>query len=136
MKNATAILALAAVLSTGVMGAASAKPANVPGAEAKVELAGYRDRDRDFRHGQHRILPQYAIERSLYRQGYRDIRNVRLVRGDYVVIARGYRGVVRLVVDGRTGQVMSRDLLRRAGPRAGVHIQGGNGNFNYSFGIR
>lgn len=135
MKNATIIMALAAILSAGAMGTATAKPLNATG-EATVQLAANRGHDRDWRHGQHRILPQRAIERSLYRQGYRNIRDVRLIRGDYVMIARGYRGVVRLVVDGRTGHVISRDLLRRPQPRAGVRIQGGNGNFSYSFGIR
>ena len=136
MKNATAILALAAMLSAGATGIAAAKPIHDHGAQTRIEYGSHRDSHRETRHSRYRILSEREVVRSLYRQGYRDIRNVRLVRADYVLIARGYRGTVRLVVDGRTGRVMSRDLVRHQQPRPGFRIQGGNGNFNYSFGIR
>ena len=140
MKNAFATVALAALLSAGALSGASAMPvaaAPVVKADtgAAVELVGHRGNHK-VRQGQRHILPRPAIKRSLFRKGYRNIRNMRLVRGDYVLLARGYRGPVRLVVDGRTGRVMSRKVLRHNWHRPGVQFHGGNGNFSYSFGIR
>ena len=137
MKKTIITAALAALLSAGALSAASAAPAfTAPQALSgnAVEQVHYKGN----KYGHHRILPQRVVIRSLYRQGYRDIRNVRLVRGDYVMRARGYRGPVRLVVDGRSGRILSRQALNRGhhGPRPGFSLHGGNGNFTYSFGIR
>ncbi|WP_223476072.1 hypothetical protein [Oricola indica] len=139
MKNAFATTALAAMLSMGTLAGASAMPTvNAPAADtastAKVELVGHRGHNNAQR-GHHRIMPRHVIKRHLHRQGFRNIRNMRLVRGDYVLLARGYRGPVRLVVDGRSGRVLSRHVLR-GGHRPGFVFRGGNGNFSYSFGIR
>ena len=141
MKKTMITAALAALLSAGAFSAASAAPAfTAPQAIAdqtidQVHYKGNKNgHNKDWR-GHHRILPQRVVIRSLYRQGYRDIRNVRLVRGDYVMRARGYRGPVRLVVDGRSGRILSREVLHR-GHRPGLTLHGGNGNFSYSFGIR
>ena len=140
MKKTIVTAALAALLSAGTLSAVSAAPAAAAASAqfktgTAVEQVGHRGHAKNWR-GHHRILPKRVVIRSLHRRGYRNIRNVRLVRGDYVLLARGYRGKVRLVVDGRTGRVESRHLLRRHGHRPGFRIQGGNGNFSYSFGIR
>jgi len=142
MKKTMITAAIAALLSAGTFSAASAAP--MPAApqvksNAMVEQVHYKGKKKGGHHqawrGHQRILPQRVVIRSLYRQGYRDIRNVRLVRGDYVMRARGHRGAVRLVVDGRSGRVLSRQVLHR-GHRPGFSLHGGNGNFTYSFGIR
>ena len=139
MKTTLATAALAAILSVSAAGAVSAMPAAAPAPAnattgAPVELVGHRGPG--VRHGHHRILPRHVIVRSLRHRGYRDIRNVHLRNGDYVLRARGYRGDVRLVVDGRTARILSRHLLRHGGHRSGVWFHGGNGNFSYSFGVR
>lgn len=142
MKKTMITAAIAALLATGAFSAASAAPAPAaPHAKsgATVEQVHFQGKRKGGHHndwrGHKRILPQRVVVRSLYRQGYRDIRNVRLVRGDYVMRARGYRGPVRLVVDGASGRVLSRQVLHR-GHRPGFSLHGGNGNFSYSFGIR
>jgi hypothetical protein len=137
MKNALTTTALATFLSIGAFGAASAMPAAAPATGAAagtpVELVHYRGPGA-YR-GHHRVLPRHVIVRSLRHRGFRHIRDVRRVRGDYVVHARGYRGPVRLVVDGRTARILSRQPLYRHGHQPGVRFQGSNGNFTYSFGI-
>ena len=142
MKKTMITAALAALLSAGALSTASAAPAfTSPQAITgqAVEQVHYKGNKNGHHHkdwrGHHRILPQRVVIRSLYQRGYRDIRNVRLVRGDYVMRARGYRGPVRLVVDGRSGRILSREVLHR-GHRPGLTFHGGNGNFSYSFGIR
>ena len=138
MKATLATAALAAILSVGAAGAVSAMPAATAPAAAStaapVELVGHRGPG--VHHGHHRILPRHVIVRSLRHRGFRNIRNVRLVRGDYVLRARGYRGPVRLVVDGRTARILSRHPLHHGRNHSGVWFQGSNGNFSYSFGIR
>lgn len=142
MKKTLITAAVAALLSAGAFSAASAAPMAVAPqvkSNGMIEQVHYQGRNKGGHHqawrGHQRILPQRVVIRSLYRQGYRDIRNVRLVRGDYVMRARGHRGPVRLVVDGKTGRVLSRQALDR-GHRPGFSLHGGNGNFSYSFGIR
>lgn len=137
MKNALATVTLAALLSTGAA-SASAMPVAAPAADSaanvSVELVGHRGHK--FRHGRQRILPQHVVVRSLHHRGFRNIRNVRFVRGDYVMRARGYRGPVRLVVDGRTARILSRQPLDRGRHRPGFSFHGRNGGFSYSFGMR
>jgi len=138
MKNALATAALAAILSAGAVAAASAMPVAAPAtktaAAAPVELVGHHGHK--YGKHRHRILPSHVIVRSLRHRGYRHIRNVRLQRGDYVVHARGHRGPVRLVVDGRTARVLSRQPLHRGWHRPGFSMHGHSGGFSYSFGIR
>lgn len=145
MKKSLITAALAAMLSTGTIAGASAMPVaklDAPqAAAAKVQLAGHRHRDRyrdrDVRrhHGRHHLLPVRAVRRELRHRGYRHIRFVGSTRGDYLFIARGYRGPVRLLVDGRTARVLSRHRIRghRGGPA--FHHRSDNGNFSFSFGI-
>lgn len=127
-------IALAALLSGGTFAGASAMPAaSAPAASvpaAPVERIGHHH------HSGRHILPPRAIESSLRHRGYRHIRDMRLIRGDYVLIARGYRGTVRLVVDGRTGRIIDKRFVHARPHRPGVHLHGGNGNFSYSFNIR
>ena len=139
MNKKIATAALAALLSAGTFATASAAPGAMAASTQRaagtaVEQVDYRGHH-NARRGHRHILSQREVIRSLYRRGYRDIRNMRLVRGDYVLQARGYRGQVRLVVDGRTGRIQSRALLRRH-HNPGFTFRGGNGNFSYSFGIR
>lgn len=148
MKNVLATAALAAILSAGTVAAASAMPvAALPSGaatSAPVELVGHRGQKfrepqhhgQQFRGRRHYILPRHAVVRSLHRRGFRHIRNVRLRHGDYVVHARGYRGPVRLVVDGRTARILSRQPLHRGWHRPGFPIQGQNDSFSYFLGIR
>jgi len=145
MKKTMITAALAALLSAGAFSAASAAPAfSAPQAVTgqATDLVHYKGNKNGHSHkdwrGHRRILPQRVVVRSLYQRGYRNIRNVRLVRGDYVMRARGYRGPVRLVVDGKSGRILSRQVLHRGhhGHRPGFSLHGGNGNFTYSFGIR
>lgn len=132
MKSLSTI-ALAALLSTGTIVGAHAMPAmqapaGATATAADVELVGHHRYS-------HRILPKHVVQRSLQRRGYRHIRNMRLVRGDYFLTARGHRGEVRLRVDGRTGRILSRQALHHRPHRPGIRLHGGNGNFSYSFGI-
>ena len=142
MKKTMITAAVAALLSAGAFSTASAAPAlAAPQAITgqAIEQVHFNGNKKGGHHGdwrgRHRILPQRVVIRSLHQRGYRDIRNVRLVRGDYVMRARGYRGPVRLVVDGKSGRILSRQALHR-GHRPGIRLHGGNGNFSYSFGIR
>lgn len=143
MKSLIATIVTATILSVGTLSTASATPvASAPitaGSDVQtVEWRGRGHREGIRRH--HRdVLPTRAIVRRLHRQGYRDIRSIRRHRGDYTVIARGYRGRVRLVVDGRTGRVLDRDLLRRDRRHyrePGFRFGGRSGNFSYQFNIR
>jgi len=139
MKNALVTAALAALLSTGAVAAAPAMPVAAPAAgtaaNAPVELVGHRGHRFDNR--RHHILPQHVVIRSLRQRGFRHIRNVRVRHGDYVLHARGHRGPVRLVVDGRSARILSRQPLHRGGHhRPGLSLQGHNNGFTYSFGIR
>lgn len=137
MKTALATAALAAFLSAGTV-AASAMPVAAPSAgaasNAPVELAGYHGQ-KFHKHGHH-ILPRQVIVRSLYQRGFRNIRNIRMRHGDYVLHARGYRGPVRLVVDGRTARILSRQPLHGGWHRPGLSFQGHNDSFSYFLGIR
>src|SRR5690554_3796984 len=85
MKTTLATVTLAALLSVGAA-AASAMPVAAPAAEtaanAPVELVGHRGHR--SRAGRHHILPRQAVIRSLHHRGFRNISNVRFVRGDYV----------------------------------------------------
>ena len=145
MKKTMITAALAALLSAGALSSASAAPA-FPAPQAMagqtIDQVHYKGKNNAHHHkdwrGHRRILPQRVVIRSLHQRGYRNIHNVRLVRGDYVMRARGYRGPVRLVVDGQTGRILSRQVLNRGhqGHRPGFSLPGGNGNFTYSFGIR
>lgn len=137
MKNAFATTAIAAILVAGMAGAASAMPYVNPSsgiaASAPVELAGHKGKQ--FRKGKHFILPQHVVVRSLRKRGFRHIRNVRLRHGDYVLNARGHRGPVRLVVDGRTARILARQPLY-GWHRPGFSLHGHGQNFSYSFGFR
>ena len=143
MRNAIITAAIAALLATGSAATVSAMPATAPvptkSLTGNVELVGHRHRegrrDRDFRHEGRRnhVLPARVIVRQLRHRGYSHIRSINFVRGDYVVIARGHRGPVRLVVDGRTGPGIARHRLRRGGGFR--HSYGGNSGFSFSFGV-
>jgi hypothetical protein len=138
MKNALVTAALAAILSTGAISTVTAMPVAVPAADAvasaPVELAGHYGQK--FGKRRHYVLPRRVIVRSLRHRGFRHIRNIRLRHGDYVLHARGYRGPVRLVVDGRTARILSRKPLYGGWHRPGFSFNGHNGNFSYSFGVR
>ncbi|MEO1702721.1 MAG: hypothetical protein AAFR71_11775 [Pseudomonadota bacterium] len=58
------------------------------------------------------FLPKKVIRRSLVHRGYRNINIVRFKSGHYIVRANGYRGLVRLRVDARTGVIVRRKLLK------------------------
>jgi hypothetical protein len=148
MKYLLVTAALAATLSAGTV-AASAMPVTAlssnAAASASVELVGHRGHKygepRHYGHKfqkqrRHYILPRRVVVRSLHHRGFRNIRNVRLRHGDYVVHARGYRGPVRLVVDGRTARILSRQPLHRGWHRPGFSFHGHNDSFSYFLGIR
>ncbi|GAB4358271.1 MAG: hypothetical protein Kow0026_19050 [Oricola sp.] len=142
MKNALATTAISAILTVGTIAAASAMPVAAPAAapvaataaDASVLLVGHRNRD--FGRHHHHILPRHVIVRSLHQHGFRHIRDVRMRHGDYVVHARGHRGPVRLVVDGRTARIVSLEPLGGGWHRPGLSFQGGNDSFSYFLGIR
>ena len=137
MKNVLVTAALAAILSAGTV-AASAVPVTTPSAgaasSAPVELVGHHGQK--FHKHRHHILPRHVVVRSLHQRGFRNIRNVRFRHGDYVVHARGYRGPVRLVVDGRTARILSRQPLHGGWHRPGFSVHGHNDSFSYFLGIR
>ena len=62
--------------------------------------------------GRHHFLPKRVIRRSLFRRGFRSIEFVRFRNGHDVIRAYGYRGLVRLRVDARTGIIVRRKLIR------------------------
>lgn len=138
MKTRIATAALAALLSSGISTAAFAAPA-IPAPVGvstafDVQAVHYRGRE-SRRYGRQRVLPLPRIVRSLRHRGYTRIRSIERVRGDYIVVARGHRGPVRLVVDGRTAEIVSRQPLRRYGRDTGYRFGGHKGGFSYSFGI-
>ncbi|MFZ2101752.1 MAG: hypothetical protein WAU86_14420 [Oricola sp.] len=111
MKNLIATAALAVVLSSGAAAAASAMPAPAIGAAIALPVeAAHYDKKR-FAPGAGFVLPKKVVIRSLYERGFTQIRDVRRVRGDYVAIAKGHRGPVRLLVDGRTARILDRQPL-------------------------
>ncbi|MEO0545117.1 MAG: hypothetical protein AAFY99_14985 [Pseudomonadota bacterium] len=57
-------------------------------------------------------LPERVIKRTLRHRGYQNVNIVRFRDGYYIVRANGYRGLVRLQVDARTGAVVRRDLIQ------------------------
>ncbi|MEM1378216.1 MAG: hypothetical protein AAGG69_12600 [Pseudomonadota bacterium] len=59
------------------------------------------------------ILPKRAIYRSLYRKGFRNVHNLRFHKGRYIARAYGYRGLVRLTISARTGQITKREVIRQ-----------------------
>lgn len=136
MKNDLATAALAAILSAGTVAAASAMPVAAPSANATafVELVG--NHGHKYHQRRHHILPPHVVVRSVRHRGFRNIRNVRLRHGDYVMHARGYRGPVRLVVDGRTARILSRRPLHGGWHRPGFSFHGHNDSFSYFLGIR
>lgn len=138
MKNALATAALAAILSAGTVATTSAMPVTAPSANAtantSVDLVGHHGQK--FHKRRHHILPPHVVVRSVRHRGFRNIRNVRLRHGDYVMHARGYRGPVRLVVDGRTARILSRQPLHGGWHRPGLSFHGHNDSFSYFLGIR
>ncbi len=58
------------------------------------------------------ILAPQRIKRIVWRHGYYDIRRVALRKGKYHVRARGHRGPVKLVLNARNGQILSRERIR------------------------
>jgi hypothetical protein len=139
MKKTLITTALAAILSTGTIATATAGPANTkaPSVSTSIELVGHRSHDRDFRGKKsngYYVLPSHVVRYKLYRYGYRDIRKVGFFRGNYIFMARGYRGPVKLVVDGRTGHVVSRHRIRHWFGK-GLHFGSHSGKFSFSVGI-
>lgn len=132
MKNLIATAALAAALSAGTFATASAMPVSAAAPTAQpvktVQYGGERFRP-DARH----VLPKHVIIRSLHHRGYTHIRDIRRVRGDYVVQARGHRGPVRLLVDGRTSRILERHVMR--GGWDGKSPNRAPRHFNPSFGM-
>lgn len=146
MKTTLASVAVAALISTGAIATANAAP-SIAHVEAgtSVQLVHDRGHRRDGRetrhHRRHEILDPRQIVRKLRYQGYRDIGRMSLSRGDYIVDARRHRDRVRLVVDGRTGRILAREVIRRHHRRDhyrdyGLHYGGSRGNFSYSFTLR
>lgn len=80
-----------------------------------------------------RYLSTRQIVRQLSRQGYRDISRVQRNNGRYYAVARGYRGTVKLTVSARTGQVISRQLVRQ---HRGQGYRGQRNGFSFSYSIR
>ncbi|QKV20359.1 hypothetical protein [Oricola thermophila] len=137
MKNVIATAAFAALFSAGTVSATSAMPvaATVATPANGVQANLVAQHDRGYIRHQRRILPRRAVIKSLHRKGYRNIRNIRMRHGDYVLHATSRRGPVRLVVDGRTARVLSRKPLFHTRHRPGVTFHGRTGGFSYHFGI-
>lgn len=95
--------------------------------EAAVQLVDGRGRDREWRRDGHRgghrdwgrghhwgRLDAREIRRSLRHQGYRHIRILGERGRVYIASATGWRGMpMRLIVDARSGAVVSREPIGR-----------------------
>lgn len=149
MKKIIATAAVAAALSGSFAATASAAPAAMSenGRPATVQLVDHRGHgwhehySRDHRrghdyfdHDRREPLTPREIVRRLRHQGYHDIGHLKLRRGNYIVEARGYRGQVRLVVDGHTGRVIERHLVRSyRTPGWSLGSRGGRIIYGFSF---
>ena len=141
MKTLIIATAIATLAATGAHAAPAAKAPFVP--ESTVQTVSDRGHGHwrpgrgDFRH---RFLSPRDVSRVLYRKGYRKVHDVRFTRGVYVAKAIGYRGLVRLVIDPRDGDVLRRERIGRNGYGHGYghgHTwRSGNTDFSITFGIR
>lgn len=142
MKKTLFALAIATLAATGLSAPASAANGKsaVQAQAVQVEFVKREHRNRgDFRRGG---VSQRDIYRSLYRMGFRDIGPLYRKHGAYITTARGYRGQVRLVVDARSGRLISRKVIgghsyRWDHNRRYGHTYGGSkGGFSWSLQIR
>lgn len=142
MKKLIIATAIATLAATGAYAAPAAKAPSVP--EAAVETVSQRGHGNwqnghgQWQHGhgpsRHHFLTPWEVSRALHFKGFRKVHDIRFTRGVYVAKAIGHRGLVRLVVDPRDGDILRRDLIRRTGHGHGYN--GGNTNFSITFGIR
>ena len=144
MKKLVIATAIAILAATGAQAAPAAKAPSVPELAAEtVSQRGpggyYHGKKWHQGHGpvRHEFLTPWEVSRSLHRKGFRKVHDIRFTRGVYVAKAIGHRGLVRLVVDARDGDILRRDVIayHRYGGRGTVY-HGGNGNFSITLGIR
>jgi hypothetical protein len=84
-----------------------------------------------------RILNPRQVVRKLRHRGFRNIRNIRYNHGRYYAVARGRYGPVRLTVSAKTGQVITRERIRKHRRnneyRHGYRGQRNGFSFTYTF---
>lgn len=121
MKLAALILPIALATATLSMPAAQAKDLTTQFGNGSITLSfGSDDRHHGGKHWggkryNHRTMSPRQISRSLYKRGYRDIRSMYTTGRTYTVIAKSRRGDLhRLTVSARDGDILDRDLLRKA----------------------